>query len=272
MQMIPLARDAATLARASWAVASSDTMARYREWMEWNDARRDAASRHNPLPGDLERAVAGVVRARVTMATESLPWNAGRSPASRRLLAALVSFVDDYGGAMPSEMFPREETHALRLALREAAGGGALTADEQLAIALDATGGELFAAAVLLHAVTRLVARNRDTRAVGALTWEERLADAAWIAPFLPEIAGKGDAPGDTYHYWANFVAGLHAELRKRIVPRTVGAVFLAGPLAMHLVRGRLFGATLFAGAHARCDWMGLRHGRVAARAARASS
>lgn len=267
----PIARDTVMLARASWAVASSGTMPRWRAWMEWNDARRDAVDRVNPPPLELEPALITLVRRRQCTTRASLPWVADQSPPSRRIVAALVSFVDDYRGPVPSEMFPQEETRALRLALRDRAGGGALGIHEQLEVALGATGGKVFAAAVLLHAVTRLVARNRDTRALGSLSWEERLADASWIAPFPRAIAGRGDAPGDTYHYWATFVAGLHSELRRTLVPRAVGVLFAAGPLCMTVVRGGIFGATLFAGAHAHCDWLGLRHGHAVARALRMS-
>lgn len=263
--MTHVAKDVATLARASWAVASSSTMPRWREWMAQEGARRREAPRTNPPPSALENAVLGVVRLHAGSSCELLPW-CGSAPPSRRLVAALVSFVDDYEGEMPAEMFPREETEALRLALRRRAAGGVLTLDEQLEVALGAMEGRLFAAAVALHAVTRHVARDRDARALGSLGWEERLLDAAWIAPFTDAVAGRGDAPGDTYHYWANFTAGVHAALRATLVTHGVRAMFVAGPVAMKLVRGGLFGATLFAGAHARCDWMGLRHGGAAGR------
>jgi hypothetical protein len=268
MMPTPFARDTAMLARASWAVASSETMPRWRAWMEWNDARRRTAERVNPPSSELARALTALVRRRQCTTRESLPWAAARCPPSRRIVAALVSFVDDYRGPIPSEMFPRDQARDLRIALRDRKRGRALAIDEQLEVALDASEGNIFAAAVLLHAVTRLVARNRDTRALGSLSWEERLTDASWIAPFPRAIAGRGDAPGDTYHYWATFVAGLHSELRRTLVPRAVGVLFAAGPLGMTVVRGGIFGATLFAGAHARCDWLGLRHGRAAARAA----
>jgi len=268
--MTQIVRDVATLARASWAVASSSTMPRWQEWMRQENARRRSGRRTNPARAKLEAAVLRVVARHGESASQALPW-CESAPPSRRLVAALVSFVDDYEGAMPAEMLPQRETRALRLALRERAGGGVLTVDEQLDVALQACDGRIFAAAVLLHAVTRQVARDRDARALGALGWEERIIDAAWIAPFPRSVAGPGDAPGDTYHYWANFTAGLHAALRETAVTHGVRAMFLAGPVAMKLVRGGLFGATLFAGAHARCDWMGLRHGTVVGRRVRTS-
>ena len=180
-----------------------------------------------------------------------------------------MSFVDDYRGPFPRELFPRREVEVLRARLRSAAGAGALTIDEQLDVALSTTGGDLCAAAVLLHAVTRMVARNRDTRALGELSWEQRLDDAGWIAPFPPAVAGRGDAPGDTYHYWANFAVAARAALEWRLAAGVLVLIFFAGPVGMGLVRGRMFGRTLFAGTHARCDRMGLRHGAAAAHASR---
>jgi hypothetical protein len=258
----PAVRDAITAARATWGVASSPPMPRWREYMAWTTELRDAAEVWNPPDIVLERRL-------VALATgprdDALPWADMSAPRSRRVYAGLVSFVDDYEGPYPEELFPAAEVHALRLALR----GRPRTIDEQLEAALATTGGRAFAAAILLHAATRLVARNRDSRALGDLAWTERALDAAWIAPFAPEVAGDGDAPGDTYHYWANFAVGMQAEIRGTLVPRAVGAAFYAGPVAMTWIRGRIFRSTLFAGSHAICDRMGLAHGRAVARAGR---
>lgn len=265
MQLEAIARDALTAARATWGVASSGPMPRWTEWMEWIDAERGRATAWNPDDRAIEAELVRLARGR---ATDGLPWDAMRSPASRRLYAGLVSFVDDHQGPCPSELFPRERALALRTALRSDLPR---TIPEQFAIALPLAGGHAFAAAILLHAVTRQIARDRDARALGSIPWDERLRDAASIAPFAPEIAGRGDAPGDTYHYWANVAAGYHAEHRGRLVPRAVGAAFYAGPIAMTWIRGRLFASPLFAGAHTLCDRMGLRHGRALARAGRPS-
>ncbi|AKF07730.1 hypothetical protein [Sandaracinus amylolyticus] len=262
-----LAHDTITAARATWGVASSPPMPRWREYMAWIEARRADAERFNAGEIALERAlVALVTRAPGSAPYDALPWlDASEGPPSRRLYSALVSFVDDYEGPFPAELFPRDEVHALRRAL--CAQGRALTIDEQLAIALEHTAGRTFAAAILLHAVMRLVARDRDARALGSLEWDERLRDASWIAPFAPSVAGDGDAPGDTYHYWANFVVGFHAALHGRVAPRALGAAFYLGPIAMRWIREGVFGSELFAGAHTECDRMGLRHGRAVARA-----
>jgi len=242
-------------------------MPRWREYMEWVDGRRASADRLNPEERALERRLVELVRdadaAHAPSAHDMLPW-CDRAPRTRRLYAGLVSFVDDYVGPYPDELFPHDAVHALRLVLR--ARERVLRIDEQLEVALETTGGRPLAASILLHAVTRQIARDRDARALGALEWDERLRDAAWIAPFAPPIAGGGDPPGDTYHYWANFAVGLHAGLHGRAVPRAVGAAFHAGPIAMTWIRGGLFGSVLFAGAHALCDRMGAAHGRAVAR------
>ncbi|UJR79669.1 hypothetical protein [Sandaracinus amylolyticus] len=260
-----LAHDTITAARATWGVASSPPMPRWREYMAWIDARRADAERFNPGEIALERSLIALVTGTRTDAPhDALPWLDGAAgPPSRRLYCALVSFVDDYDGPFPTELFPHDEVHALRLALR--AQRRALTIDEQLAVALDHTGNRAFPAAILLHAVMRLVARDRDARALGGLDWEERLHDAACIAPFAPSVAGDGDPPGDTYHYWANFAVGFHAALHGRVAPRALGAAFYLGPIAMRWIREGVFGSELFAGAHTECDRMGLRHGRAVA-------
>lgn len=270
MQLTLIARDAVTAARATWSVASSGRTPRWQEYMAWIDARRDGASRHNAHHGELGRRLVSLVRARGRSADDALPWDGMRPASSRRMYAALISFVDDYGGPFPTELFPRDLVRSVRVALR-GGDGGVRTVEEQLAIAMDATDGCTFAAAVVLHAAMRQVARNRDRRALGALDWDERLRDASWIAPFAPEIEGPGDPPGDTYHYWANFAVGYHAARRGRLVPRALGAAFYAGPVAMTLIRGRVFGSGLVAGDHAQCDRMGLRHGAALARAAMAT-
>jgi hypothetical protein len=81
--MTAISKDLATLARASWAVASSDTMLRYGDWMEWSEAHREDAPRENPAGDVLEREIAGVVRQQVSAFDDTLPW----SPAPSRATA-----------------------------------------------------------------------------------------------------------------------------------------------------------------------------------------
>lgn len=235
--------------------------------MRWVDGERSRATRWNADDAELERALVDVVRRHARCVDGTLPWHGALR--TRRLYAGLVSFVDDFAGPFPSELFPRERVDELRRALRAAAGDGVLTIDEQLAVALGVTDGGLLAASVLLHAVTRWLARDRDGRALGRLGWDERLRDASWIAPFAPHVAGNGDPAGDTYHYWANFTVGIHVELERSLAPRALGAMFHAGPVLMSAIREGLFGSTLFAGAHALCDRQGMRHGRAVVRALR---
>jgi hypothetical protein len=256
--------DGVTVLRATWAVASSPAMPRHGEYMAWYRAQRRRATRLNPPAAELGERQQRLARTSERAARTSLPWCA-TAPPLRRTFPALVSFVDDYAGPYPRELFPAGEVARLLDRLRAAAAPATL--DEQLAAALEITGGRLFAAAVLLHAATRWLARARDTRALGPLPWSQRLDDAALLAPFAPAVEADGDAPGDTYHYWANFVAGCQTFLDGGVAARAMRTLFVAGPVAMSAIRGGLFGRTLFAGNHAAVDRLGLMHGEAAARA-----
>jgi hypothetical protein len=265
--------DSVTVLRATWSVASSPAMPRHAEYMAWYQSCRPHSKKLNPTAAELGERQKRLARAsnQSRSSLMSLPWGTAsqschHSPSLRRTYAALVSFVDDYSGAYPNEFFPAREVAQLldHLRVTAIAAGGSLSLDEQLSAALELTSGRLFGAAVLLHSVTRWIARDRDTRALGALPWKQRLSDAALLAPFSPEIEGDGDAPGDTYHYWANFVAGYQTYLEGGLVSRAMRAMFAAGPFAMRWIRGGLFGRKLFAGNHAAIDRLGLAHGEAA--------
>jgi hypothetical protein len=268
--------DGVTVLRATWSVASSPAMPRHGEYMAWYRSYRLHTKRRNPPAAELverqKRLAQASDRARSSLTL--LPWGAASQrwsepPPLRRTFAALVSFVDDYSGPYPREHFPAREVARLLDLFRvnAVALGGSLTLDEQLGAALEIVSGRLFAAAVLLHAATRWLARARDTRALGSLSWKQRLGDAALLAPFAPEVEADGDGPGDTYHYWANFVAGYQTRLDGGVAARAMRAMFAAGPLAMRTIRGGLFGRTLFAGNHSAVDRLGLAHGEAVARA-----
>jgi len=117
----------------------------------------------------------------------------------------------------------------------------------------------------------RQLARGRDVRAFAGrtLSLAERCDAGLAIAPFPPSIAQGGDPLGDTYHYFANVIVGvLSSTDRNRRTPggAAIALLFYAGPVLMHLVRERTFGAKLFYGTHARVDRLGLAHGIALAR------
>lgn len=250
------------LAIALHAVSTSPAMPRWPEYVARVQAARHDHERFNP-PGDaLVRALEEVVGA----ARPGL----GAIPCATDLVTALASFVDDYAIPPPRELF--EVPLALQL-LESFEAASCLTVDRQLEIALD-HGRALFPAALALHTATRVVARGRDTRLHPdfALDLDERLRRGRAIAPFDPDDARGGDPLGDTYHFWANFTAGLYTATSKgRLRGPLVGALFLAGPALMTSVRQGLFDNHLFFGSHARVDRLGLVAGRGCARTPAAS-
>jgi hypothetical protein len=247
--------------RAAWGVSVSPPMPRFEEYV----ARLERPpGRENPADAELRRAwrarTAGLAGARRPV---SLPWCPARTVATQRLFAALVSFVDDYHGEYPEELFPRPAMAAL-IDVFAARPSASLDLVDQFDIALGLIGPHPFAAALALHAAVRTLARGRDRR-LGAsfdLSLEERLARGASLAPFAPALGPSGDALGDTYHYWACFAAGLHCGLRQRDpARRAMRFLFGAGADLMAAVRQGLFGNELFGGKHDAVDRSGLSHG-----------
>src|SRR5262249_20322798 len=153
-----------------------------------------------PLGRAIRARVAGLHDA--TGSLLALPWSPARTVATQRLFAAVVSFVDDYHGPYPAELFPREPMAALIAALA-ARPRAALDVVAQPGLALSLVGPPPFAAALALHGATRTLARGRDRR-LGSpfdLSLEERLARGASVAPFGRQLGPHRDALGDTYHY-----------------------------------------------------------------------
>jgi hypothetical protein len=179
-----------------------------------------------------------------------------------RAIAALVSFSDDHGAPLPDEMLPRDAT--LRwIEIVGAHRGLVLAPHDQLARAL-AIADDAWTALLVCHLGSRQLARGRDTRALGSAAptgLRERLEIGAAIAAFPAELACGGDPLGDTYHYWANVIAGVLAPSRGAGTALAIERLFRAGPMLMSAVREGVFGSTLFYGNHARIDALGLDHG-----------
>jgi hypothetical protein len=230
------------------------------------------ACRHErPGQGALGRAVCARVASLRDAGREPLflPWAPRQPAATQRLFAAIVCFVDDYHGPYPEELFPRTAMAALidAFASRERAS---LDPVAQLDLALGAVGPHPFAAALALHGAVRTLARGRDRRLGSAfdLSLEERLARGASIASFGRELGPRGDALGDTYHYWGCFSVGMHCGVRLGDPARwALLGLFGAGADLMALVRAGVFGHELFCGNHAAVDRAGLMHGFAASRA-----
>jgi hypothetical protein len=194
---------------------------------------------------------------------EALGQRRTLTPTARTLdvLSALVSFTDDHDAPFDAGLFPASSAAVLEALAARAARGETLGRAAQLALATrHARSG--FEALAICHAVSRQLARGRDTRALGAPPpLAERVRIGRAIAAFPDVLARGGDALGDTYHYWANVIAGVtatHLDAPRRLVVR---ATFHRGAFLMRTIRDGMFGGTLFAGDHEAIDRLGLAHG-----------
>lgn len=238
------------------AVATSPTMS---GWFEY----RTRVERERPL----------------TIAFEEVTWQAlgsvlGSRPLdsvgpSDAIIGTLVSFTDDHDVTLPDPARLGAEADRLIDRVR-ARAPHSLSPAQVLRLALEIT-DDGFRALLICHLAVRQLARGRDTRAFGGRTLSlARRCDAGLaIAPFPPSIAQGGDPLGDTYHYFANVIAGVAAYdllASSRPAAAAVALLFYSGPVLMHLVRERAFGSRLFYGTHARVDRLGLAHGIALAR------
>jgi hypothetical protein len=254
--------------RAAWGVSTSPPMPRFQEYVARLEPR---AVNENP-----ERTLFGrAIRARVAGTSGAhrqplfLPWSPRQKLATQRLFAAVVSFVDDYNGPYPDELFPRAPMAAL-IDVFATSPRSSLDLVAQFDRALTIVGPHPFAAAVALHGAVRTLARGRDRR-LGSpfdLSLEERVARGASVAPFARELGPHRDALGDTYHYWGCFSIGMHCGVRLDDPARwALLGLTGAGADLMALVRSGVFAHPLFCGNHAAVDRAGLTHGFAAARA-----
>lgn len=231
---------------------------RYVEAVHRSAAAEAAQPDATPLARAIERRAAGWERL--------MPDRMSTS----RVVAALVSFTDDYDGPYPDEAFDDE---AVRACLDHLADRPGVTLPELLDAPPCRDRGSWLEAVLVLHAALRQLARGRDGRALPScrLSLDERLWIGRGVLPFTRELSRGGDPLGDAYHYAANLAIGsLLVSGRARTawpVP-----LFAVGPELMWLVREKGFGAPLFFGNHARIDRLGLRHGAGVARLRRSGA
>lgn len=236
--------DARLLAQALQGVSSSNEMPRWREY-----ARRIEAL-DVPEQGGPDATFAHLA---------ALPAGEPARARAPRLVAALASFTDDYTSEPPHELLPGDAAARWLAAL---APGKPLDLVGQLRLALDVTSSR-FDAVLVCHLATRTIARGRDTRVHPslALGLDERLHLAGALRRLPDDWSRGGDAPGDTYHYWAQFAAGYYAAGAPALTRSAVLGLFATSPLAMRVVRSGVFRRTLFYGTHARVDRKALVHG-----------
>jgi len=255
------------VARALWGVSTSPPMPKYPEYVAAVTELKRRAGAFNPPGTELGRALEQMVESRGSIVAAEVPWTTAVVSWSR-MIAAVTSFTDDYGGPYPEEFFSRPRSHELmrRILARSRSRGRPLTVAEQFEVGLDVCGESAFGAAATLHAASRMVARGRDVRALPELEMKlcDRLSQGAAFAAFRDEDSLGGDPLGDTYHYWAMVVGGLWCGDIRRVpsLESMATAVFLrSGADLMWLVRDRLFGSTLFFGRHKAIDRLGFSHG-----------
>lgn len=252
-------RDLSLAARSFVAVATSPAMPRWPAYRARVEADRARAPREV-----VERAADPDA---LVLALGDRPLRVTSTPV--RIVSTLVSFADDHTARLPRETLPRESALVLlaRLEAHAASEAPPLSVAEQLTLAL-ALEPDAWTALLALHLATRQLARERDVRALGEAArrgLDRRCRSGRSIAGFPAALSQGGDPLGDTYHYWANVIAGVLAETLGGPRGAAIARLFDAGPTLMTLVRERAFGSRLFYGNHAAIDRLGLAHGRALA-------
>jgi hypothetical protein len=185
-----------------------------------------------------------------------------------RVYATLVSFVDDYRGKYPEEYFNEEIIKDYILKLKRKSDHEQLNLEDQISSALEITNGEFLLALFLIHAATRLIARGRDFRIFNYsffMSLEERMEVGKKICFFKEEDIGLvSDNLGDTYHFWAMFIAGFIYQIvrdEKRISSKIFYFLFKNSSILMHWIRGKIFRSYLYVGVHSEVDKIGFLQG-----------
>jgi hypothetical protein len=187
--------DARLAAASFFAVATSPVMPDWSAYREQVERARPPA-REVESPGRLRELLGGPV----------VP-----SSSASRIVATLVSFTDDHRERVPEELFPSATEAFVEGIARAREEGRVLSRGDQLALARSLVSTP-FDAMVICHAGTRQLARGRDVRALRrALPLSFRCEAGQAIAAFPEALSAGGDPLGDTYHYWANVIAGVTA-------------------------------------------------------------
>lgn len=152
-----------------------------------------------------------------------------------------------------------------------------LTLTEQFAIALELTkitsgknetgfSYKVLDAAVIAHAGSRAIARNWDASADPdhlSFTKEEFCQWRDCVSTFEPFTGEYGDPPGDTYHFWQNFVAGLTSKTKVRSHDKLLNPVYeqiyQSTAIATELLRHKL--ASQNGQIHKEADRLGYKMG-----------
>ncbi|MBI2032677.1 MAG: hypothetical protein HYT09_03475, partial [Candidatus Levybacteria bacterium] len=149
---------------------------------------------------------------------DKLPWTDKKFSQGLHL-AVMVSFADMHKAPLPKEYFVPEFSEEFVDRVMEVADQKRrqITLSEQFRIALDLSGGNILGAAVIAHAGSRAIARGSDTR-FGQRRYKEKDV-IKWhnsVANFENITEEYDDPPGENYHFWGTFIAGLLSETGDR--------------------------------------------------------
>lgn len=185
-----------------------------------------------------------------------------------RMLSAFCSFSDTHRGTIAQEYFPVELSLQFLEAVYENAKhqGKALNAADQYVLALRFANGNPLAAAILAHSAFRMAGRDRDTRVHSefSMDLDSRIVIANSVALFGAQENTVTDPVGDTYHFWAQYSAGMVSYFKGRDNPLQSGLFYLVfknGSNLMQLVHEKILGKPVIFGFHKEVDRLGIRVG-----------
>jgi len=198
----------------------------------------------------------------------TLPWAYGVTVTMGGALCALCSFADAHKGTIPAEYFPVELSFKFIDLVQRASKdrGKPLDLADQYILALEQVDYNPLAAAILAHSAFRLAGRNRDTRVHPDfnLDLDRRVSIANSVAHFYMDPLSRKDPLGDTYHYWAQYSAGMIAHFKRKDTPvksKFFYLFFYNGANIIHLVHEKMLGNAILFGLHKKVDRLGLRMG-----------
>ncbi len=184
-----------------------------------------------------------------------------------RALVSIASFADDHNGSIPIEFFPPIELHQSftdKIEQDYCQQGKRLNLVDQFSIALELTNQSPISASILCHSAIRRLARDADKSKYGSTGLEDRVKFAEKIAYFEANMEPTIDSLGDTYHFWAKFIAGyLSHELRYQhpVSNHVYNLIYHYSPDMMKFIRNYIFGHKLEFNTKKKIDHMGFRVG-----------
>ncbi len=175
-----------------------------------------------------------------------LPWS-NRPFKKNEFFKIMVAFADQHNEKVDSSLFAPHRAKQYTDCVIEKADSlnRQVTLPEQFSIALELAESHILGAAVIAHSGSRAIARGGDSRIHGScydvddvLKWQNS------VSTFENQLNTYGDPPGDTYHFWGGFVAGLVGnhifESQDRILNPVYQWIYLHTAEATEIVRTRI--------------------------------